>query len=30
MKHFSEIGFQNDVDSIPFHVYYIFDDIDDV
>ena len=30
MKHFSENAFQNDVDSIPFHVCDIFDDIDDV
>ena len=30
MKHFSENAFQNDVDSIPFHVCNIFDDIDDV
>ena len=30
MKHFSEIAFQNDVDSIPFQVCDIFDDIDDV
>ena len=30
MKHFSENAFRNDVDSIPFHVYDIFDDIDDV
>ena len=30
MKHFSESAFQNDVDSTPFHVCDIFDDIDDV
>ena len=30
MKHFSENAFQNDVDSIPFHVCDIFDDIEDV
>ena len=30
MKHFSENAFRNDVDSIPFHVCDIFDDIDDV
>ena len=30
MKHFSESAFQNDVDSIPFHVCDIFEDIDDV
>ena len=30
MKHFSDIAFQNDVGSIPFHVSNIFDDIDDV
>ena len=29
MKHFSENACQNDVDSIPFHVCGIFDDIDD-
>ena len=30
MKHFSENALRNDVDSIPFHVCDIFDDIDDV
>ena len=29
MKHLSENAFQNDVDSLPFHLCDMFDDIDD-